>query len=173
MTPGRRPFDSVASDPLLFSRHPLTPLWKLLSPEIRYLGDERGLLDLEAVRYALVCARKNNCLYRQRYNKDHIPTRSPDKFKVSDLVYIINHTTSTWEPKWESGFYLLKFFTTHSALLERTLNGKTIIVKIRDMQLADPMDVIETEDIPPNTCDRKVRLPFNEESLPDLNWQKC
>ena len=41
------------------------------------------------------------------------------------------------------------------------------------MQLADPTTVIETEDIPPNRWDRKANLMFNEESLPDLNWQKC
>ena len=43
---------------LLFGRDPQTPLRKLLIPKIRYLGDERGLLDLEAVRYALAPPRK-------------------------------------------------------------------------------------------------------------------
>ena len=73
-----------------FGRDPLTPLQKLLSPKIRHPGDERGLLDLEEVRYALTIARKNICLSRQRSNKDHTSIRSPDKFKVTDLVYIKN-----------------------------------------------------------------------------------
>ena len=46
---------------LHFVRDPLTPLRKLLTPYIRYLGDERGLSDLEAVRYAPAPARKNIC----------------------------------------------------------------------------------------------------------------
>ena len=43
---------------LHFSRDPLTPLWKLSSSKIKYLGDERVLLDLEEVRYILALARK-------------------------------------------------------------------------------------------------------------------
>ena len=95
----------------LFGRDPLTPLWKFLSPKFRYLGDERGLLDLETVRYALALARKNMCLNRKRSDKDHTPSRFPDQFKVGDLVYIKTHATSTWEPKWESCFCLIKFLT--------------------------------------------------------------
>ena len=123
-------------------------LAEILSPKIRYIGDPRGLLNLEAVRYAL--ARNNICLNRQRSNKDHTSTRSPDKFKVSDLFYIKNHASSTWEPKWESVFHLIKLLIPCSAILESNLNGKTRIVNIRDMQLADPMTAIETKDIPPN-----------------------
>ena len=153
---------------LLFGRDPLTPLSKLLSPKNRYPGDERGLFDVEAVRYALAIARKNMCLNRQRSDKDHTPTR----FKDGDLVYIKNHTTSTWKPKWKSGFHLIKNSTSCSAILESTLNGKTRIVNIGDMQLADPVTVIEAEDIPPNRWGRKARLLFSEESLPDQNWPK-
>ena len=83
-------------------------LWPL-SGKIRYLGDERSLLDLNTVRYFLALTRKNICLNRQRSNKDHTPTRCLDKFKVSDLVYIKNHATSTLKPKWESGFHLIKY----------------------------------------------------------------
>ena len=43
---------------LLFGRDPLTPLRKLLSPKIRYQGDERGLLDLETIRYAFTSKEK-------------------------------------------------------------------------------------------------------------------
>ena len=40
------------------------------------------------------------------------------------------------------------------------------------MWLADPMTVIKVEDIPVNRWARKAKFLFNEESLPDLNWQK-
>ena len=36
------------------------------------------------------------------------------------------------------------------------------------MQLADPMTVIEAEDIPPNRWDRKARLLFNDDARPKL-----
>ena len=86
--------------PLLpsFGKDPLTPLRKLLSLKIRYLGDKGGCLDLEAVRYALALARKNNCLNRQRPDKDHTTTRSPDQFKVGNLVYIKTMPTPLGNP---------------------------------------------------------------------------
>ena len=40
--------------------------------------------------------------------------------------------------------------TSHSAILESTLNKKTRVVNIGDMSLLDPTTVIEAEDIPPN-----------------------
>ena len=101
-----------------------------------------------------------------------MPTRSPDQFKAGDLVYIRHHTIFTWEPKWESGFHLIKFLTPGIAILESTLNGKTGIVNIDDMQLAGTTMVLETEDIHPNRWGRKAKLLSNEESLPDVNWQK-
>ena len=102
-----------------------------------------------------------------------IQRSSPDQFKVSDRIYIKNNATSTWEPKWESGFHLIAFLTPCSAILDSTLNENTRRVNTGDMQLADPTMVIEAEDIPPNRWSRKAKLLFNEESLLDLNWQKC
>ena len=130
----------------LFGRDPLTPFKKLLSPKIRYLGDERGLLDLEAVRYALALARKNICLNTQRSDKDHTPTRSPNQFKVGDLVYIKTMPPPFGNP---NGFHLIKFSTPHNAILQNTLNGKTRIVNIGDMQLSGPMNVIAAEGYSP------------------------
>ena len=43
---------------LIFGRDPMTPLSKLFLPKFRYQGDERCLLDLETMRYALPLGRK-------------------------------------------------------------------------------------------------------------------
>ena len=107
---------------------------------------------------------KNICLSRQRSDKKHRHTGSPDQFKDGDHVYIKNHATSTWEPNWERSFCLNKFLTPCSAILESTLNGKTRILNIGDMLLADPTKVIETEDTP-NRWGRKAKLLFND--VPD------
>ena len=157
---------------LHFCRDPLTPLWKLLSPKIRYWGDKRCLLDLEVVRYALALARKNTCLSRQRSDKDHTPTRSPDQFKVGDLVYIKNHATSAWEPKLEIGFCLIKFSTSqcYSGECSKWKNQNS---RYRGHMFSKPITVIETEDFPPNRWGRKSKLLFSEESLLDINWQNC
>ena len=104
----------------LFGRDPLTHLWKLLSPKIRHLGDKKVSLIFKQSDMPLALARKIICLNRQKSNKDHTPTTSPDKFKVSNLVYIKNNATSTEDPKWESGFHLIKFLTP-AVLFWRTL----------------------------------------------------
>ena len=44
-----------------------------------------------------------------------------------------NHATSTWEPKWESDFHLIKFSIPQGVILESTLNGKTRIVNVGTM----------------------------------------
>ena len=52
------------------------------------------------------------------------------------------------------------------------LNDKSRNVNIGDLHLADPLDILETENSPINNWGRKAKLLLSEESLSDLQGQK-
>ena len=57
-----------------------------------------------------------------------------------------------------------------SVVLEGTINGKSKKAKIVDIQLADLLTTLDTEQIPTNSWGRKTCLLFMEESLSVLKW---
>ena len=73
---------------LPFNRGPLAPLRKLLLSKNRCQGDEKGLLNLKAIRDALALARKIICINRQNSNNEYTVTKSPNKIKAGDIVYV-------------------------------------------------------------------------------------
>ena len=111
---------------LLFSRDILNSLHKLLSPKLMYVEDEKGPLNLKAIRYALALVITNICISRQRSDFLQI-------LKIQDLQINSNwypcihkkHSPSTSDSKWEYHFQIIKFLSSHSAVLESTLTGKS------------------------------------------------
>ena len=64
-----------------------------------------------------------------------------------------------------------KILTLLTVALKSNLNGKSSNVNIEDLHLANPQDILETEDISINNWERKGKLSFRDESLPVLQWQ--
>ena len=140
----------------------LPPFWQRSSDstqkttfaKIRYRGDKRSLLDLETIRYALALARKKICLSRWR-SVSTTQLQDPQ----TNSRYVKRHATSTWDSKWESRFYIIKFLTPHSAILESIPNGKSRKGNIGDIYcLADPLCTIETVTIFPPLLGRKNKF---------------
>ena len=60
--------------------------------------------------------------------------------------------------------------TLHRAVLDSILNGKIRNVNVGDIHLANPFDILGTDNIPIKHWGRRANLYFNTESLPDLKW---
>ena len=58
---------------------------KILLPKIRYQEDDKGLIDLKAIRYALELALKT-CISRQKSDNDQLQ----DSLAHLNLVYLDN-----------------------------------------------------------------------------------
>ena len=124
------------------------------------------------MRNALIMARKNICISNQMAGNEPTVTRSPDIFKVGGLVYMKRHYPSSWGLKWEHRFWIIKVFTPYNSVLKTILNYKSRKVNIPKICQANPLDILDADNIPMNNWERKERLLFTDESLPDLQWQK-
>ena len=125
---------------LLFGSDPLATPGKILSPKARYLWDEKGLLRVEATRYALALARKNICINRKKSEslQNHKIARYSDKSKTGDLTYAKRHSSSTWKSKWECGFFVVKFLSHHIVLHWKAINteySENLIYQIYVLQM--------------------------------------
>ena len=85
----------------MYGRDPVNKLSSILSAPRRYLGDETGLPDLEALKnmYQMVAQQLYNS--RQCYIKDNKYNKVPDHgILVGDLVLVKDHTAKSFEPKY-------------------------------------------------------------------------
>ena len=98
-------------------------------------------------------------------------TRTHDIYEIGDLVHVKRHSPSTWESKWGYGICIIKLLTPCSAVLESPLNGSLRNVNIWDIHLANPLGILETENIPICNQRRKTKLLFTN-NLPDLKRQE-
>ena len=104
-----------------------TPPHKKPLPKSRYLVDEEGFLDLEAMRYALGLAGKKS--YTKELNADRScnqkVTRLIDQFKVGSLVYAKVHSLSVWDSKWKYSYRKIKISCNRSTTPESTIYYRT------------------------------------------------
>ena len=86
---------------LMFWRDPRLPLSELMKPQIRYLGNDQTLIDLEAM---------NTCIYFAACNlqkaREHIKqnTKGLQHIEPHDLVYLKNHVRTPFEPRYVGEF---------------------------------------------------------------------
>ena len=90
---------------------------------------------------------QGKCSSADKSDNEQTVTRSPEKVKVGDLVFVKTFPF-TWDYKQEYGFYIVKFSTPYSAVLESTLHGKSRNVNIQPICLANPLNLLETENTP-------------------------
>ena len=86
---------------LMFGRDPLIPLNKLLRPKLRYLGNDEGILSLEALQNIYQLVVTNLKIAREKRQPSTIVD---SKLKEGDLVLIKDHTAKTFKPRFKGDF---------------------------------------------------------------------
>ena len=82
----------------MFGRDPVLPLNTLLSPKIRYLGNDINVLSLEAMKNMFEIATTNLKLAQERGDpKDH---PLPSKLQLGVTVLVQNHIKGPFDPKY-------------------------------------------------------------------------
>ena len=139
---------------LMYGRDPMNKLSSILNAPRRYLCDDAGLPDLEALKnmYQMVAQQLYNS--RQCYIKDNKYNKVPDHcILVGDLVLVKDHTAKSFEPKYKEDYCVVQIYGTN-ALQVSDKRGKLHNVHITDVK---HINMTEKDLIPQGL-------------IPDLGW---
>ena len=89
---------------LMYRWDPLLPLYKLLQPKIRYLGNDENILSLEALKNINQLVVTNLKLAREK--------RQPNvyldpKLKEGDLLFVKDHMAKAFQPRFKGNYKLV------------------------------------------------------------------
>ena len=96
---------------IMFARDPINKLNMMLHAARRYLHDNNGLPNIEALKniYQVVTQQLPNS--RERYIKKHHNKKpSESQLQVGDLVLIKNHTAKSFKPKYKGNYRIVKIY---------------------------------------------------------------
>ena len=118
---------------LMYGRDPVNKLSSILNAPRRYLCDDAGLPDLEALKnmYQMVAQLLYNS--RQRYIKDKYNKVPDHGILIGDLVLIKDHTAKSFEPKYKEDYCVVQIYGTN-ALQVSDKRGKLHNVHITDVK---------------------------------------
>ena len=155
---------------LMYGRDPVNKLSSILNAPRRYLGDETGLPDLEALKnmYQMVAQQLYNS--RQCYIKDNKYNKVPDHgILVGDLVLMKDHTAKSFEPKYKEDYCVVQIYGTN-ALQVSDKRGKLHNVHITDVKRVNMTEKVATQLKEIYNKGRKAKSLIPQGLIPDLGW---
>ena len=129
----------------MYGRDPVNKLSSILNAPRRYLCDDSGLADLEALKnmYQMVAQQLYNS--RQHYIKDNKYNKVPDHgILVGDLVLVKDHTAKLFEPKYKEDYRVVQIYGTN-ALQVSDKKGKLHNVHITDVRRINMTKKVATQ----------------------------
>ena len=155
---------------LMYGRDPMNKLSSILNAPRRYLGDETGLPDLEALKnmYQMVAQQLYNS--RQCYIKDNQYNKVPDHgVLVGDLVLMRDHTAKSFEPKYKEDYRVVQIYGKN-ALQVSDKRGKLHNVHITDVKRVNMTEKVATQLEEIYIKGRKAKGLIPQGLIPDLGW---
>ena len=154
---------------LMFGRDPLLPLNSLLQPQIRYMGNDKGYLSLEALKKIYEIAARN--IQKARQRSDKLGYTPPEiKIKPNDLVLVRNHTAGPFAPKYV-GEYRVVALNGNQVEVRAVQGHKSHKVHLSDCKQYFPADAVITKLPDITQFGRKTNLRLDPKHIPDLQWQ--
>ena len=155
---------------LMYGRDPVNKLSSILNAPRRYLCDDSGLPDLEALKnmYQMVAQQLYNS--RQRYTKDNKYNKVPDHgILVGDLVLVKDHTAKSFEPKYKEDYHVVQIYGTN-ALQVSDKRGKLHNVHITDVRRINMTEKVATQLEQVYNKGRTAKNLIPQGLIPDLGW---
>ena len=156
---------------LMYGRDPVNKLSSILNAPRRYLGDETGLPDLEALKnmYQMVAQQLYNS--RQHYVKANKSNKVPDHgILVRDLVLMKDHTAKSFEPKYKEDYRVVQIYGTN-ALQISDKQGRLHNVHITDVKRVTMTEKVATQMEEIYNKGRTAKNLIPQGLLPDLGWK--
>ena len=155
---------------LMYGRDPVNKLSSILNAPRRYLCDNSGLPDLEALKnmYQMVAQQLYNS--RQCYIKDNKYNKVPDHgILIGDLVLMKDHTAKSFEPKYKEDYRVVQIYGTN-ALQVSDKRGKLHNVHITDVRCINMTEKVATQLEEMYNKGRTAKNLIPPGLIPDLGW---
>ena len=155
---------------LMYGRDPMNKLSSILNAPRRYLCDDSGLPDLEALKnmYQMVAQQLYNS--RQHYIKDNKYNKVPDHgILVGDLVLMKDHMAKSFEPKYKEDYRVVQIYGTN-ALQVSDKRGKLHNVHITDVRRINMTEKVATQLEQVYNRGRTAKNLIPQGLIPDLGW---
>ena len=155
---------------LMYGRDPMNKLSSILNAPRRYLCDDSGLPDLEALKnmYQMVAQQLYNS--RQCYMKDNKYNKVPDHgILVGDLVLVKDHTAKSFEPRYKEDYRVVQIYGTN-ALQVSDKRGKLHNVHITDVRRINMTEKVATQLEQVYNKGRTAKNLIPQGLIPDLGW---
>ena len=155
---------------LMYGRDPVNKLSSILNAPRRYLCDDSGLPDLEALKniYQMVAQQLYNS--RQDYIKDNKYNKVPDHgILVGDLVLMKDHTAKSFEPRYKEDYRVVQIYGTNT-LQVSDKRGKLHNVHIMDVRCINITEKVATQLEQVYNKGRTAKNLIPQGLIPDLGW---
>ena len=153
---------------LMFVRDPILPLNTLLSPKIRYMGNDHNMISLEAMKSMFELVTANLKKARTRKDPEHFPDVT--QLQEGDTVMIKNHMAKPFEPKYIGDYRIIKI-TGHKVLLKSLKTGQEKEEHLDHIKYVLPADRHISALPDYEQFGRKTNLRLNPDKIPDLEWE--
>ena len=155
---------------LMYGRDPVNKLSSILNAPRRYLCDDSGLPDLEALKnmYQMVAQQLYNS--RQHYIKENKYNNVPNHgILVGDLVLVKDHTAKSFEPKYKEDYRVVQIYGTNT-LQVSDKRGKLHNVHITDVRRINMTEKVATQLEQIYNKGRTAKNLIPPGLIPDLGW---
>ena len=155
---------------LMYGRDPVNKLSTILNAPRRYLCDDSGLPDLEALKnmYQMVAQQLYNS--RQCYIKENKYNKVPNHgILVGDLVLMKDHTAKSFEPRYKEDYRVVQIYGTNT-LQVSDKRGKLHNVHITDVKCINMTKKVMTQLEQVYKTGRTAKNLIPQGLIPDLGW---
>ena len=156
---------------LMYGKDPVNKLSSILNAPRRYLGDETGLPDLEALKNMYQMIAQQLYISRQCYVKANKYNKVPDHgILVGDLALVKDHTAKSFEPKYKEDYCVVQIYGTN-ALQVLDKRGRLHNVHITDVKRVTMTEKVATQMEEIYNKGRTAKNLIPQGLLPDLGWK--
>ena len=151
----------------MFGRDPVLPLNTLLGPKMRYLGNDRNILSLDAMKKLFEIAATNLKLAQEKGDPENNPL--PTKLQPGDTVLVQNHTRGPFDPKYVGDYHLVAL-RGNQVEVRPSIGGPTEMKHVKHVKYILPADQYIKQIPDYSTFGRKATLRMNPDKIPNLHW---
>ena len=155
---------------LMFGRDAVLPLNSLLSPQLRYLGNDLNILSLGALKNIEALKNIKN-LHRSHARHDStLPKQLSHHFTEGDTVLIKNHTAGPFDSRYIGDYRIVSFKGNQVELIPST-GGKSKMEHMSNIKYIMPAERYISQMPDYEIFGQQTKLCLNPKNIPDLSWK--